>query len=74
MSPRSRIFVSGEVLLSPLSVGVGRLLAGDFLEKRRHVHTLGDKTRPSNMHGDQKLASRIVDTRDLPHVDFDFLA
>jgi hypothetical protein len=57
-----------------MPVRVGSLLAGDFREKRRHRHALGDKTCPSNMHGDQKLASRSIDPGDLPHVDFDFLA
>jgi hypothetical protein len=57
-----------------MPVRVGSLLAGDFVEKGRHGHTRGDKTCPSNMHGDQKLASGIVDTGDLPQVDFDFLA
>ena len=38
-----------------MPVRVGSLLAGDFVEKGRHGHTRGDKTCPSNMHGDQKL-------------------
>ena len=57
-----------------MPVRVGSLLASDFLEKRRHRHALGDKTCSSLVHGDQKVASRSVDPRDLPDVDFDFLA
>jgi hypothetical protein len=53
---------------------VQRLLASNLLDQRCHRHTLGGKTDSHLMHGGEKLASRIVDTGDLPHVDFNFVS
>jgi hypothetical protein len=44
---------------------------GNLLDKSRHRHALRSETGSRLVHLGQKFASCIIDTGDLPHIEFD---
>jgi hypothetical protein len=51
-----------------------RPLAGNFLDKSLHRHSLRDQAGSCMIHRSQQAPARLIDARNVPHVDLDLFA